>query len=239
MMVSLGSNAIINGRSYISSSDGGSLTLRNRHGPELREKARERERKRREQQSACSVMNLCSTNSQSRHKSKLVLQTLTAKTTNSSKAALTTTAKPATTCASELTTEHGESITVPADAPSMPTATHHILSTAHRTEPETFSLHNLPPDFHPTANKHLEACFGEAMQVLQGDQIIDPIPNGVEEVDRVARLSKLVLRWASGWGGVACWPITLDESFTHAHKEVARTAPQPCLSRSEAFGTVL
>ena len=49
--------------------------------------------------------------------------------------------------------------------------------------PEDPVLKNLPPNFHPTAHKNLDACFGEAMQVLQDDRIIDPIPNGLEEVD--------------------------------------------------------
>jgi hypothetical protein len=56
-------------------------------------------------------------------------------------------------------------------------------------------LKDLPPNFHPTAHKNLDACFGEAMQVLQDDQIIDPIPKGLEELDRVAHLSRIIMRW--------------------------------------------
>ena len=85
--------------------------------------------------------------------------------------------------------------------------------------PEDPVLKNLPPDFHPTAHKNLDACFGEAMQVLHNDRIIDPMPNGLEEVDRVARLSRVIMRWASGWGGVSYWPISLDHSFIHAKEE--------------------
>jgi hypothetical protein len=83
----------------------------------------------------------------------------------------------------------------------------------------TSILKNLPPDFYPTAHKHLDACFAEAMQVLEDDRIIDPIPEGLDELERVARLSKVIMRWASGWGGVAYWPISLDHSFTYAQQE--------------------
>lgn len=58
------------------------------------------------------------------------------------------------------------------------------------------NLENLPPNFHSTMHKNLEACFGEAMQVLQDDQIIDPI-QGSEELDRVAHLSWVIMRWGS------------------------------------------
>ena len=80
-------------------------------------------------------------------------------------------------------------------------------------------LKNLPPDFHLTAHKNLDACFGEAMQVLHDDRILDPIPGGLEELDRVAHLSKVIMRWASGWGGVSYWPISLDHSFTCVKEE--------------------
>ena len=57
------------------------------------------------------------------------------------------------------------------------------------------------------------------MQVIQDDRIIEPIPEGTEELDRVGQLSKVIMRWASGWGGVAYWSISLDESFTRAFEE--------------------
>ena len=38
-------------------------------------------------------------------------------------------------------------------------------------------------DFSLYSHKHLEACFGEAMQVIQDDHIIDPVPEGTEEID--------------------------------------------------------
>ena len=74
-------------------------------------------------------------------------------------------------------------------------------------------------DFSLHGHKHLEACFGEAMQVIQDDRIIDPVPEGMEEINRVGQLSKVIMKWASGWGGVAYWPISLDDSFTRALEE--------------------
>jgi hypothetical protein len=85
--------------------------------------------------------------------------------------------------------------------------------------PEDPVLKNLPPDFHPTTHKNLDVCFGEAMQVLQDDRIIDPMPNGLEEVDQVAHMSRVIMWWASGWGGVSYWLISLDHSFIHAKEE--------------------
>jgi hypothetical protein len=64
-------------------------------------------------------------------------------------------------------------------------------------------LKDLTPDFHLTAHKNLDTCFSEAMQVLQDDRIIDLIPKGLEELDRVAHLSRIIMCWASGWGGVS------------------------------------
>ena len=44
------------------------------------------------------------------------------------------------------------------------------------------------------SHKHLEACFSEAMQVIQDDHIIDPVPEGTEEIDRVGQLSKVIMK---------------------------------------------
>jgi len=35
----------------------------------------------------------------------------------------------------------------------------------------------------------------------------------------VACLSRVILWWASGWGGVSYWLISLDRSFIHAKEE--------------------
>jgi hypothetical protein len=74
-------------------------------------------------------------------------------------------------------------------------------------------LKNLPSDFFSCGQKNLDACFGEAMQVIQDDRIIEPIPEGIEELDCVEQLSKVIMRWASGWGGITYWSILLDDSF--------------------------
>ena len=57
------------------------------------------------------------------------------------------------------------------------------------------------------------------MQVIQDNRIIDPIPEGTEVVDRIDRLNREVMGWASGWDGVAYWPVTLDHSFASAVEE--------------------
>jgi hypothetical protein len=49
--------------------------------------------------------------------------------------------------------------------------------------PQRSCLEEPPPDFHPTAYKNLDACFGEAIQVLHDDQIMDPILEGLEKLD--------------------------------------------------------
>ena len=63
-------------------------------------------------------------------------------------------------------------------------------------------LKNLPSDFFSGGQENLDACFGKAMQVIQDNQIIEPIPAGTEELDRVQQLSKVIMQWASGWGGI-------------------------------------
>jgi len=77
----------------------------------------------------------------------------------------------------------------------------------------------LPRDFYSSAQVNQGACFGEAMQVIQDDRIIDPIPKGTEEIDQIDQLSREVVRWASGWNGVAYWPVTLDYLFASAVEE--------------------
>lgn len=57
------------------------------------------------------------------------------------------------------------------------------------------------------------------MQVIQDDRIIDAIPRGMEEINRIDQLSREVMAWASGWDGVAYWPLTLDYSFASAVEE--------------------
>jgi hypothetical protein len=57
------------------------------------------------------------------------------------------------------------------------------------------------------------------MQVIQDDQIINAIPRGMEKIDRIDQLSREVMAWASGWDGVAYWPLTLDYSFASAVEE--------------------
>jgi hypothetical protein len=74
----------------------------------------------------------------------------------------------------------------------------------------------LPHDFYSSAQVNQGACFREAIQVIQDDRIIDPIPKGTEEIDRIDQLSREVMRWAWGWNGVAYWPVTLDYSFASA-----------------------
>ena len=80
-------------------------------------------------------------------------------------------------------------------------------------------LKNLPSNFFSRGQKNLDACFGEAMQVIQDDRIIEPIPEGTEELDRIRQLSKVIMWWALGWGAVTYWSISLDESFTRAFEE--------------------
>jgi hypothetical protein len=63
------------------------------------------------------------------------------------------------------------------------------------------------------------ACFGEAMQVIQDDRIIDPIPKMTEEIDRINQLHREIMKWASGWDGIAYWPVSLDYSFANAVKD--------------------
>jgi len=41
----------------------------------------------------------------------------------------------------------------------------------------------------------------------------------MEEIDQIDWLSQEVMRWVSGWNGVAYWPVTLDYSFTSAVDE--------------------
>jgi hypothetical protein len=77
----------------------------------------------------------------------------------------------------------------------------------------------LPHDFYSSMQVNQDACFREAMQVIEDDRIIDPIPKGTEEIDRIDHLSWEIMRWASGWDGVAYWPVTLDYSFTSVVEE--------------------
>lgn len=77
----------------------------------------------------------------------------------------------------------------------------------------------LSRDFYSSMQVNQDTCFGEAMQVIEDDRIIDPIPQGTEEIDRIDRLSQEIMRWASGWDGVAYWPVTLDYLFTSAVEE--------------------
>ena len=77
----------------------------------------------------------------------------------------------------------------------------------------------LPHDFYSSAQVNQGACFREAIQVIQDDRIIDPIPKGTQEIDWINQLSRKVVGWASGWDGVAHWPVTLDYSFAGAVEE--------------------
>jgi hypothetical protein len=63
------------------------------------------------------------------------------------------------------------------------------------------AMKSLPADFYPMAHKHIDAFFGAVMQVLQDDQIIGPILKELEEVEQVRCLSKVIMKWASGWEG--------------------------------------
>ena len=74
------------------------------------------------------------------------------------------------------------------------------------------------------------------MQVIQDDRIIDPIPKDLTEIERVGRLGRTVMRWASGWGGVAYWPVTLDDSYTRAHSEGRQDKWQEDLLHHAAIG---
>jgi len=98
---------------------------------------------------------------------------------------------------------------------------------------------NLPPDFFTSAQVNLEACFGEAMQVVWDDRIIDPIPDQLKEIDRIECLRKAVLRWASGWDGVAYWPITLDHSLAIVANEGRQDKWQEQLQGHASMGRCL
>jgi hypothetical protein len=41
----------------------------------------------------------------------------------------------------------------------------------------------------------------------------------LSKIERVEHLRNEVLQWSCGWGRVAYWPISLDESYTAACKE--------------------
>jgi len=85
--------------------------------------------------------------------------------------------------------------------------------------PKVWGQPRLPSDFYSASQKNKAACYGEAMQVIQDDWIIDPIPEGMQEIDQMTHLSEEIWEWASGWGGVAYWSISLDHSFTCAFEE--------------------
>jgi hypothetical protein len=102
-----------------------------------------------------------------------------------------------------------------------PTST--LLEAPNITPPVTaqplFAQRILPRDFYSSARVNHAACFGEAMQVIQDDRIVDPVPKGTEERDRIDQLNREVMGWAAGWDGVAYWPVTLDCSFASAVEE--------------------
>jgi hypothetical protein len=78
---------------------------------------------------------------------------------------------------------------------------------------------SLPRDFLRTSRLNAEACYRESMQVLQDPQVSKCTPEELSEIERVEHLRNEVLRWSCGWGGVAYWPISLDESYTAACEE--------------------
>jgi len=49
--------------------------------------------------------------------------------------------------------------------------------------PKVWGQPRLPSDFYSASQKNKAACYGEVMQVIQDDQIIDPIPEGMQEID--------------------------------------------------------
>lgn len=101
--------------------------------------------------------------------------------------------------------------------PSIPAIPRKVATS--RIYREEKPLANVPYDFYESALIHLGKVHGEAMQVLWDDRIIDPIPKGLTELERLERLSQTIMRWASGWGGVAYWPETLDLAYARACKE--------------------
>jgi hypothetical protein len=78
---------------------------------------------------------------------------------------------------------------------------------------------SLPCDFLQTSRLNAEACYRESMQVLQDPQVSKRTPEELSKIERVEHLRNEVLRWSCGWGGVAYWPISLDESYTAACEE--------------------
>jgi hypothetical protein len=84
---------------------------------------------------------------------------------------------------------------------------------------QSFTQQILPLDFYSSAWVNQGACFGDAMQVIQDDRIIDPIPEGTELVDQIDQLDQEVMGWVSGWDGVAYWPVSLNHSFASAVEE--------------------
>jgi hypothetical protein len=78
---------------------------------------------------------------------------------------------------------------------------------------------SLPCDFLRTSRLNAKACYGESMQVLQDPQVSKRTPEELSEIERVEHLRNEVLRWSCGWGGVAYWLISLDESYTAACEE--------------------
>ena len=57
------------------------------------------------------------------------------------------------------------------------------------------------------------------MQVLQDPRVSKRTPKELLAIERVEYLRNEVLEWSCGWGGVAYWQISLDESYTAACEE--------------------
>jgi hypothetical protein len=76
-----------------------------------------------------------------------------------------------------------------------------------------------PIDFFKTRQIHECKAHGQAMQMLQDSRFIDAIPPGTQAIERAHKLSEAVMKWATGWGGVAVWHITLNRSYTEAFEE--------------------
>ena len=76
-----------------------------------------------------------------------------------------------------------------------------------------------PADFFTTKRYNRDACFGEALNILQDGCKILCHWKGETLLEKVERLQNDALTWCSGWGGVAYWHISLHVTYTATCEE--------------------